>query len=114
MENVKSAAINQKLRTHVTQTALIIQCFVDNSAAVMVRNASINMNTYRVQVMVGVDVHASTPEEACGLAVAAVRTVIEEDPLEPHPKPFWVSGIVRTDGESALPGYMVFKGILIE
>ena len=114
MENVRGAAINQKLWTHVTQTASIIQCFVDNSAAVMVRSASINMNNYRVQVMVGVDVHASTPEEACGLAVAAVRTVIKEDPLEPHPKPFWVSGIVRTDGDSALPGYMVFKGILIE
>ena len=98
----------------MTQTALIIQCFVDNSAAVMVRNASINMNNYRVQVMVGVDVQASTAEEACGLAIAAVRTVIEEDPLEPHPKPFWVSGIARTDGESALPGLMVFKGILIE
>lgn len=114
MENVKSAAINQKLRTHVTQTALIIQCFVDNSAAVMDRSASTNMNKYRVQVMVGVDVHASTPEEACGLAVAAVRTVIEEDPLEPHPKPFWVTGIARTNDSSALPGYMVFKGILIE
>lgn len=114
MENVKSAAIVQKLKTHVTQTALIIRCFVDNSAAVMARNASINMNTYRVQVMVGVDVHAPTPEEACGLAVAAVRTVIEEDPLEPHPKPFWVTGIARTNDSSALPGYMVFKGILIE
>ena len=114
MENVRSAAVNQKLWTHVTQTALIIQCSVDNSAAVMDRNASINMNNYRVQVMVGVDVHASTPEEAGGLAIAAVRTVIEEDPLEPHPKPFWVSGICRTDRESALPGYMVFKGILIE
>lgn len=114
MENVKSATIVQKLRTHVTQTASIIQCFADNSAAVMDRSASMNMNNYRVQVMVGVDVHAATPEEASGLAIAAVRTVIEEDPLEPHPKPFWVSGIVRTDGESALPGYMVFKGILIE
>ena len=114
MENVRNVKANQKLWTHVTQTALIIQCFVDNSAAVMDRSASTNMNNYRVQVMVGVDVHASTPEEACGLAVAAVRTVIEEDPLEPHPKPFWVSGICRTDRESALPGYMVFKGILIE
>ncbi len=114
MENVKSATANQKLKTHVTQTASIIQCFADNSAAVMDRSASMNMNNYRVQVMVGVDVHAATPEEASGLAIAAVRTVIEEDPLEPHPKPFWVSGIVRTDGESALPGYMVFKGILIE
>lgn len=114
MENVSNVTANQALRTHVTQTALIIQCFVDNSAAAMVRNASINMNTYRVQVMVGVDVHASTPEEACGLAVAAVRTVIEEDPLEPHPKPFWVTGIARTNDSSALPGYMVFKGILIE
>jgi hypothetical protein len=114
VENVKSATANQKLKTHVTQTASIIQCFADNSAAVMDRSASMNMNNYRVQVMVGVDVHAATPEEASGLAIAAVRTVIEEDPLEPHPKPFWVSGIVRTDGESALPGYMVFKGILIE
>jgi hypothetical protein len=114
VENVRNVTANQALRTHVTQTASIIKCFANNSAAAMVRNASINMNNYRVQVMVGVDVQASTPEEACGLAITAVRTVIEEDPLEPHPKPFWVSGIARTDGESALPGLMVFKGILIE
>jgi hypothetical protein len=114
VESVKSAAVDQKLKTLVTQTASIIQCFVENSAAVMVRNASTSMNNYRVQVMVGVDVHASTPEEASGLAIAAVRLAIEEDPLEPHPKPFWVSGIARTDGDSALPGFMVFKGILIE
>lgn len=114
MESVKSAAIGQKLQTLVTQTASIIQCFVNNSAAVMARNASTSMNNYRVQVMVGVDVHASSPEEASSRAIAAVRLVIEEDPFEPHPKPFWVSGIARTDGDSALPGFMIFKGILIE
>lgn len=80
----------------------------------MARSVSTNMNNYRVQVMVGVDVHASTAEEATSLAIAAVRNVIGENPLGSHPKPFWVSGIARTDGESALPGFMVFKGVLIE
>lgn len=69
------------------------------------------MSTYRVQVTVGIDVQASSPEEATGKAISLVRDLIAEDPLEPHPKPAWVTGIARTEGSSSLDGYMVFETI---
>jgi hypothetical protein len=67
------------------------------------------MSTYRVQVTVGVDVQASSPEEATGIAISKLRDIISEDPMEPHPKPAWVTGIAKTDGPSSLEGFMVFE-----
>jgi hypothetical protein len=71
------------------------------------------MPTYRVQVMVGVDVEAESPQEAFGEAINKVRTELGEDPLAPHPKPAWVNGVVQCDpavsGHTAVEGYMIFE-----
>lgn len=67
------------------------------------------MTTYRVQVQVGVDVEAASPEEAISAAISKVRDIISEDIHEPHPKPAWVTGISRTELPSALDGYMIFE-----
>ena len=64
------------------------------------------MSTYRVQVMVGVDVEAETDGEAMAKAIIAVRQAVGDDPEAPHPKPFWVTGICREFGSNA---YMVFQ-----
>lgn len=71
------------------------------------------MPTYRVQVMVGVDVEAESPQRALGEAIDKVRKELGEDPLAPMPKRAWVTGVVQCDpmdwGHTAIEGYMVFE-----
>lgn len=71
------------------------------------------MGTYRVQVTVGVDVDADSPQRALEEAVNKVRGELGEDPLAPMPKNAWVTGIAQcnldSSGHSAIPGYMVFE-----
>lgn len=71
------------------------------------------MPTYRVQVMVGVDVESESPQRAMGDAIEKVRILIGEDPIEPMPKNAWVTGIVQCDpldwGHTAIEGYMIFE-----
>lgn len=72
------------------------------------------MPTYRVQVMVGVDVEAPSPQRALGEAIEKVRREIGENPVAPmSDKQAWVTGIVQCDpelwGHTAIDGYMVFE-----
>ena len=71
------------------------------------------MPTYRVQVMVGVDVEAESPQRALGEAIDKVRKELGEDPLEPMPKKAWVTGVAQCDptewGHTAIDGYLIFE-----
>lgn len=71
------------------------------------------MPTYRVQVMVGVDVESESPQRALGEAIEKVRKELGEDPVAQMPKKAWVTGVVQCDpdfwGHTAIDGYMVFE-----
>lgn len=71
------------------------------------------MPTYRVQVLVGVDVESESPQRAMGDAITKVRALIGEDPIAPMPKDGWVTGIAQCNpddwGHTAIDGYLIFE-----
>ena len=75
------------------------------------------MGVYRVQVMVGTDVEAESPQAAMAAAIEKVREELGEDASQPMPKPAWVNGIVPCGPEwehTAIFGYMVFETSMTE
>lgn len=59
------------------------------------------MSTFRVQIMVGVDVEADNEIQAIAQAIEQVRYRIGDDPTTAHPKPFWVTGVAY-DGDERM------------
>ncbi len=70
------------------------------------------MSSYRVQIMVGVDVEADSDGQAISEAIQKVRGIVGDDPTEPMPKEAWVTGVALADAThegSSVAGLMVFR-----